>query len=94
MLRTGVNSLAPYCLLILFPVKSFVFHENLIVVEALMVAVLPGMNQAGLAECIVRSVNSCHPLLHPVLYERLLLNFCKIIISSYIYISAFYEHGF
>ncbi|KAJ8431838.1 hypothetical protein Cgig2_023482 [Carnegiea gigantea] len=30
-----------------------------------------GMNEAGLAECIVRSVNSCHPLLHPVLYERL-----------------------
>lgn len=28
------------------------------------------MNQAGLAECIVRAVNSCHPHLHPVLYER------------------------
>ncbi|KAG6480354.1 hypothetical protein ZIOFF_063854 [Zingiber officinale] len=27
----------------------------------------------GLAECIVRAVNSCHPLLHPVLYESILL---------------------
>ncbi|KAK4481180.1 hypothetical protein RD792_012061 [Penstemon davidsonii] len=32
-----------------------------------------GMNQAGLAECIVRSVNSCHPHLHPVLYESIIL---------------------
>ncbi|KAL0451884.1 UNVERIFIED_CONTAM: Actin-related protein 6 [Sesamum latifolium] len=31
------------------------------------------MNQAGLAECIVRSVNSCHPHLHPVLYESIIL---------------------
>ncbi|XP_047951654.1 uncharacterized protein LOC125197006 [Salvia hispanica] len=29
-----------------------------------------GMNKAGLTECIVRAVNSCHPHLHPVLYER------------------------
>ncbi|TYJ97864.1 actin-related protein 6 [Cucumis melo var. makuwa] len=32
-----------------------------------------GMNQAGLAECIVRAVNSCHPHLHPVLYESIVL---------------------
>lgn len=32
-----------------------------------------GMNQAGLAECIVRAVNSCHPHLHPVLYESIIL---------------------
>lgn len=34
-----------------------------------------GMNQAGLAECIVRAVNSCHVYLHPVLYERYLGDF-------------------
>lgn len=47
-----------------------------------------GMNQAGLAECIVRAVNSCHVYLHPVLYERyvrdfiwlgFLNQFCKIL---------------
>ncbi|XP_022946637.1 actin-related protein 6 [Cucurbita moschata] len=32
-----------------------------------------GMNQAGLAECIVRAVSSCHPHLHPVLYESIVL---------------------
>ncbi|WCJ30031.1 actin-related protein 6 [Euphorbia peplus] len=32
-----------------------------------------GMNQAGLAECIVRAVNSCHPMLHPVLYQSIIL---------------------
>ncbi|XP_048134011.1 actin-related protein 6-like [Rhodamnia argentea] len=32
-----------------------------------------GMNQAGLAECIVRAINSCHPHLHHVLYESILL---------------------
>ncbi|XP_050214908.1 actin-related protein 6 [Mercurialis annua] len=32
-----------------------------------------GMNQAGLAECIVRAVNACHPLLQPVLYESIIL---------------------
>lgn len=29
-----------------------------------------GMNQAGLAECIVRAVSSCHSYLQPVLYQR------------------------
>ncbi|KAL6552330.1 Actin-related protein 6 [Orobanche hederae] len=28
------------------------------------------MNQAGLAECILRAVNSCHPHPRPVLYDR------------------------
>jgi hypothetical protein len=28
------------------------------------------MNQAGLAECVVRAVQSCHPYLQPVLFER------------------------
>lgn len=28
------------------------------------------MNQAGLAECIVRAINSCHSYLQPVLYQR------------------------
>ncbi|XLT35874.1 hypothetical protein HN873_067166, partial [Arachis hypogaea] len=32
-----------------------------------------GMNEAGLAECIVRAVNSCHPHLHHVLYESIIL---------------------
>lgn len=32
--------------------------------------IVAGMNEAGLAECIVRAVSSCHPHLHPVLYER------------------------
>jgi actin-related protein 6 len=32
------------------------------------------MNQAGLAECIVRAVQACHPYIQPVLYERYLLN--------------------
>lgn len=36
----------------------------------LFIYFLTGMNQAGLAECIVRAVNSCHPYLHSVLYER------------------------
>ena len=36
--------------------------------------VFAGMNQAGLAECIVRAVSSCHPHLQPLLYERFCLN--------------------
>ncbi|XP_039117430.1 actin-related protein 6 [Dioscorea cayenensis subsp. rotundata] len=32
-----------------------------------------GMNQAGLAECIVRAVQSCHPQLHPQLFESIIL---------------------
>lgn len=29
-----------------------------------------GMNQAGLAECIVRAISTCHSYLQPVLYQR------------------------
>lgn len=43
------------------------------------------MNEAGLAECIVRAVNSCHPYLHPVLYERWFLEAIKISIFSTFY---------
>ncbi|KAJ0985685.1 hypothetical protein J5N97_004041 [Dioscorea zingiberensis] len=32
-----------------------------------------GMNQAGLAECIVRAVQSCHPHLRPLLFESIIL---------------------
>uniref|UniRef100_A0A0A9GTL0 ARP906 n=1 Tax=Arundo donax TaxID=35708 RepID=A0A0A9GTL0_ARUDO len=32
-----------------------------------------GINQAGLAECIVRSVQACHPYLQPVLFESIIL---------------------
>ena len=37
-----------------------------------------GMNQAGLAECIVRAVQACHPYIQPVLYER----YCWLLIHS------------
>ncbi|KAG4921162.1 hypothetical protein JHK86_049975 [Glycine max] len=30
-------------------------------------------NQAGLGKCIVRAVNACHPHLHSVLYESIIL---------------------
>uniref|UniRef100_A0A2P2MVX8 Uncharacterized protein MANES_06G056200 n=1 Tax=Rhizophora mucronata TaxID=61149 RepID=A0A2P2MVX8_RHIMU len=45
-------------------------NERFLVPEMIFHPADLGMNQAGLAECIVRAVNSCHPLLHPVLYER------------------------
>ncbi|CAA6672653.1 unnamed protein product [Spirodela intermedia] len=32
-----------------------------------------GMNEAGLAECVVRAVHACHPHLHPVLFESIIL---------------------
>ncbi|XP_042434765.1 actin-related protein 6-like isoform X2 [Zingiber officinale] len=48
-------------------------NERFLVPEMLFHPADLGMNQAGLAECIVRAVNSCHPLLHPVLYESILL---------------------
>ena len=32
-----------------------------------------GMNEAGLAECIVRAVNACEPELHALLYQRYVL---------------------
>ncbi|VAH39068.1 unnamed protein product [Triticum turgidum subsp. durum] len=30
------------------------------------------MNQAGLAECIVRAAQACHPYIQPVLYQSIL----------------------
>ncbi|XVE98355.1 hypothetical protein REPUB_Repub03eG0099300 [Reevesia pubescens] len=32
-----------------------------------------GMNEAGLAECIFQAVNACHPYLHPLLYQSIIL---------------------
>ncbi|KAK9130871.1 hypothetical protein Sjap_011358 [Stephania japonica] len=48
-------------------------NERFLVPEMLFRPADLGMNQAGLAECIVRAVNSCHPNLHPVLYESIIL---------------------
>ncbi|KAL3642960.1 Actin-related protein 6 [Castilleja foliolosa] len=48
-------------------------NERFLVPEMIFQPADLGMNQAGLAECIVRAVNSCHPHLHPVLYESIIL---------------------
>jgi actin-related protein 6 len=48
-------------------------NERFLVPEMIFRPADLGMNQAGLAECIVRSVNTCHPYLHPVLYESIIL---------------------
>ncbi|XP_073007705.1 actin-related protein 6 isoform X3 [Typha latifolia] len=48
-------------------------NERFLVPEMLFHPADLGMNQAGLAECIVRAVNSCHPYLHPVLFESIIL---------------------
>ncbi|XP_051132267.1 actin-related protein 6 [Andrographis paniculata] len=48
-------------------------NERFLVPEMLFRPGDLGMNQAGLAECIVRAVESCHPHLHPVLYESIIL---------------------
>ncbi|XP_074274002.1 actin-related protein 6 [Silene latifolia] len=48
-------------------------NERFLVPEMIFRPADLGMNEAGLAECIVRSVNACHPLLHPVLYESIIL---------------------
>ncbi|XP_041005684.1 actin-related protein 6 [Juglans microcarpa x Juglans regia] len=48
-------------------------NERFLVPEMLFHPADLGMNQAGLAECIVRAVNSCHPHLHPILYESIIL---------------------
>ncbi|KAF2318067.1 hypothetical protein GH714_041406 [Hevea brasiliensis] len=48
-------------------------NERFLVPEMIFHPADLGMNQAGLAECIVRAVNSCHPVLHPVLYESIIL---------------------
>ncbi|XP_042434848.1 actin-related protein 6-like isoform X3 [Zingiber officinale] len=61
-------------------------NERFLVPEMLFHPADLGMNQAGLAECIVRAVNSCHPLLHPVLYERVYVVFCLFVSP----VAAFY----
>ncbi|KAG8372701.1 hypothetical protein BUALT_Bualt12G0094100 [Buddleja alternifolia] len=43
------------------------------IIYKILVLIYLGMNQAELAECIVRVVNSCHPHLYPVLYESIIL---------------------
>ncbi|CAK9167634.1 unnamed protein product [Ilex paraguariensis] len=48
-------------------------NERFLVPEMIFRPADLGMNQAGLAECIVKAVNSCHPHLHPVLYESIIL---------------------
>ncbi|KAI3775442.1 hypothetical protein L1987_50018 [Smallanthus sonchifolius] len=48
-------------------------NERFLVPEMIFRPADLGMNQAGLAECIVRAINSCHPHLHPVLYESIIL---------------------
>lgn len=48
-------------------------NERFLVPEMLFRPADLGMNQAGLAECIFRAVNSCHPHLHPVLYQSIIL---------------------
>ncbi|KAK0572120.1 hypothetical protein LWI29_026436 [Acer saccharum] len=48
-------------------------NERFLVPEMIFQPADLGMNEAGLAECIVRAVNSCHPYLHSVLYESIIL---------------------
>ncbi|XP_075489671.1 actin-related protein 6 isoform X2 [Primulina tabacum] len=48
-------------------------NERFLVPEMIFRPADLGMNQAGLAECIIRAVSSCHPHLHPVLYESIIL---------------------
>ncbi|GMH18963.1 hypothetical protein Nepgr_020804 [Nepenthes gracilis] len=48
-------------------------NERFLVPEMIFRPADLGMNEAGLAECVVRSINSCNPLLHPVLYESIIL---------------------
>lgn len=48
-------------------------NERFLVPEMMFQPADLGMNEAGLAECIVRAVSSCHSYLHPVLYESIIL---------------------
>ncbi|CAL5186827.1 unnamed protein product [Lathyrus oleraceus] len=48
-------------------------NERFLVPEMIFRPADLGMNQAGLPDCIVRAVNACHPHLHPVLYESIIL---------------------
>jgi len=48
-------------------------NERFLVPEMLYHPIDLGINQAGLAECIVRAVQACHPYLQPVLFESIIL---------------------
>ncbi|XP_021277335.1 actin-related protein 6 [Herrania umbratica] len=48
-------------------------NERFLVPEMIFQPADLGMNEAGLAECIVRAVNACHPFLHPVLFQSIIL---------------------
>ncbi|PON94271.1 Actin-related protein [Trema orientale] len=48
-------------------------NERFLVPEMIFHPADLGMNQAGLAECIVRAVSSCHPHLQPLLYQSIVL---------------------
>ncbi|MCO5611728.1 hypothetical protein L7F22_065986 [Adiantum nelumboides] len=50
-----------------------VTNERFLVPEMLFHPADLGMNQAGIAECIVRAVNACHRDLHPLLYSSVVL---------------------
>ncbi|XP_024520114.1 actin-related protein 6 isoform X2 [Selaginella moellendorffii] len=48
-------------------------NERFMVPEMLFQPADLGMEEAGLSECIVRAINSCHPDLHPLLYSNIIL---------------------
>ncbi|KAM3281734.1 actin-related protein 6 isoform X1 [Capsicum chacoense] len=48
-------------------------NERFLVPEMMFRPADLGLNQAGLAECILQAISSCHPHLHPVLYESIIL---------------------
>ncbi|KAL5538989.1 hypothetical protein UlMin_045525 [Ulmus minor] len=48
-------------------------NERFLVPEMIFHPADLGMNEAGLAECVVRAVSSSHPYLHPLLYESIIL---------------------
>ncbi|KAL2645509.1 hypothetical protein R1flu_013096 [Riccia fluitans] len=48
-------------------------NERFLVPEMLFHPADLGMNEAGLAECIVRAIKTCHPSLYPILYSNVLL---------------------
>ncbi|KAL1093924.1 hypothetical protein V6Z11_D06G061400 [Gossypium hirsutum] len=52
-------------------------NERFLVPEMIFQPADLGMNEAGLAECIVRAVNACHSYLRPVLYPFFALYFIK-----------------
>ncbi|OIT34786.1 actin-related protein 6 [Nicotiana attenuata] len=48
-------------------------NERFLVPEMMFRPADLGLNQAGLAECIVRAISSCHSHLQPLLYESIIL---------------------